>query len=70
VKCLMRQKKELRTKHDCMFNNKIGLFVSIGIILLGKPSRYDQDVYNNMYLFICVHTEHYNGCQNRHDNVA
>jgi len=70
VKCLLRQKKEFSTKHDCMFNHKINLFASYGSMLLGKPRRYAQDVYDRMHLFICKHTEHYNDCQHRLVNLA
>jgi len=35
-KCLMRQKKVISAKHDCMFDNKLSLFMSYGM-LLGKP---------------------------------
>ena len=42
----MRQKKEFSTKHDCMLNHKTSLFMSYGIMLLGKPRRYAQDVYD------------------------
>ena len=32
----MRQKKVISAKHDCMFDNKLSLFMSYGM-LLGKP---------------------------------
>jgi len=59
----MTQKKEFNTKRYCMFDNKISLFTSYGIMLLGKPKRYAQGVYDGMYLFICKYAEHYNDCQ-------
>jgi hypothetical protein len=58
------------TKHDCIFDSKISLFTSYGCMLLGKPRRHVQDVYDSMRLFICKHTEHYNDCQHWPNNVA